>query len=323
MEFIGKQYKISLDMHEEINKVAYQCLVSFQKEHGHLNNVKKEDALYQWFLLQSKLLPPKSRSIEKAKDFCCPKKAQSPLESFEEAVQAGQDLMKYMSRDVLNTAFEDKMFSDWRFYHFHLSDPNIRHPDDERFLVRGDYLLIAYMESSDDDTMYFLQIIPHKGANWTKEELVRVLADNWPELIKKNVFEGSLTAKISDRDRKQLRNNNINAPVDLGDGRVIIGLGLGICGDGSSSEIRHKCMKFENAAQTIAIRIETDVDTIGELIHWKLQNEQKVFSLELMELPNTQTAVFRVSDTPVYLGVTLKKYVVADSREQVLCTLNR
>ena len=74
MEFIGKQYKISLDMHEEINKVAYQCLVSFQKEHGHLKNVKKEDALYQWFLLQSKLLPPKSRSIEKAKDFCCPKR---------------------------------------------------------------------------------------------------------------------------------------------------------------------------------------------------------------------------------------------------------
>lgn len=81
-------------------------------------------------------------------------------------------------------------------------------------------------------------------------------------------------------------------------------------------------MKFENAAQIIAIRIETDVDTIGELIHWKLQNEQKVFSLELVNLPNTQTAVFRVNNTPVYLGVTLKKYVVADSREQVLCALN-
>lgn len=322
MEYIGKQYMISLDMHEELNKLAYQCLVDFQGKHGHLKNVKKEDALYQWFLLQSKLLPPKSRSIKKAKDFFCPKKAQSPLESFEEAVQVGQDLMKYMSRDVLNTAFEDKMFSDWRFYHFHLSDPNKRHPKDKRFLERGDYLLIAYMESSDDDTIYFLQIIPHKRANWTKEELVRVLADNWPELIKRNVFEGSLTARINDRDRKQLRENNINAPVDLGDGRVIIGLGSGICGDGSSSEIRHKCVKFENATQIIAMRIETEVDTIGELIHGKLQDEQKAFSLELLDLPNTQTAVFHVSDTPVYLGVTLKKYVVADSRDQVMRALN-
>ncbi|WP_458463635.1 hypothetical protein [Paenibacillus sp.] len=323
MEFIGKQYKISLDMHEELNKLAYQCLVNFQKEHGHLKNVKKEDALYQWFLLQSKLLPPKSRSIEKAKDFCCPSEAKSQLQSFEEAVQAGQDLVEYMSRDVLNAAFEDKMFSDWRFYHFHLSDPNKRHLKDKRFLKRGDYLLIAYMESSDDDTMYFLQIIPHKRANWTKEELVRVLADNWPELIKRNVFEGSLTASINDRDRKQLRENNINAPVDLGDGRVIIGLGSGICGDGSSFAIRHKCVRFGNEAQIFAMRIETDVDTIGELIHEKLQNEQKAFNLELMDLPNTQTAVFRVSDTPVFLGVTLKKYVVAGSREQVLCTLNR
>ena len=164
MEFMGKQYKISLDMHEEINKVAYQCLVSFQKEHGHLKNVKKEDALYQWFLLRSKLLPPKNRSIEKAKDFLCPDEAQSQLESFEKAVKAGQDLVEYMSRDVLNAAFEDKMFSDWRFYHFHLSNPDKRHPKDKRFLERGDYLLIAYMKSSDDDTIYFLQIIPHKKA---------------------------------------------------------------------------------------------------------------------------------------------------------------
>lgn len=159
-------------------------------------------------------------------------------------------------------------------------------------------------------------------SNWTKEGLVRVLADNWPELIKRNVFEGSLTAKINDTDRKHLRNNNVNAPVDLGDERVIIGLGSGICGDGSSFEIRHKCMKFENAAQTIVMGIESDVDTIGESIHRKLQNEQKTFRLELMELPNTQTAVFRVSDTPVYLGVTLKKYVVADSREQIMRALN-
>ena len=322
MEYMGKQYKISLDMHEELNKLSYQCLVIFQAAHSYLENVKKENALYQWFLLQSKLLPPKSRSIEKAKDFFCPSEAQSPLQSFEKAVKAGQDLVEYMSRDVLNTAFEDKMFSDWRFYHFHLSDPDIRHPDDERFLERSDYLLIAYIDPSDDDTIYFLQIIPHKRANWTKEELVRDLADNWPDLVKRNVFEGSLTAKISDRDRKQLRNNNINTPVDLGDERVIIGLGSGICGDGSSFEVRHKCMRFENEAQIIAMRIETDVDTIGELIHGKLQNEQKVFSLKLLDLPNTQTAIFRVSDTPVYLGVALKKYVVADSREQVICALN-
>ena len=227
------------------------------------------------------------------------------------------DTMAYFDTEI-----EDKMFSDWRFYHFHLSDPDIRHPDDERFLERSDYLLIAYIDPSDDDTIYFLQIIPHKRANWTKEELVRDLADNWPDLVKRNVFEGSLTAKISDRDRKQLRNNNINTPVDLGDERVIIGLGSGICGDGSSFEVRHKCMRFENEAQIIAMRIETDVDTIGELIHGKLQNEQKVFSLKLLDLPNTQTAIFRVSDTPVYLGVTLKKYVVADSREQVMCALN-
>lgn len=322
MEYIGSQYRITLDIHEELNKLAYQCLLSFQKKHGHLQNIKKEDALYQWILLQSKVLPSKSRSIKKAKDFCCPSEAKLLLQCFEDAVKAGQDLMEYMSRNVLDVAFEDKMFSDWRFYHFHLSDPDIRHPDDERFLERGDYLLIAYMESSDDDTIYFLQVIPHKRTNWTKEELVRVLADNWPELIKKNVFEGSLTAKISDMDRKQLRNNNINTPVDLGDERVIIGLGSGICGDGSSFEVRHKCMRFENEAQIIAMGIESDVDTIGELIHGKLQNEQKVFSLKLLDLPNTQTAVFSVNDTPVYLGVTLKKYVIADSREQVICALN-
>lgn len=322
MEYIGSQYRITLDIHEELNKLAYQCLLSFQKKHGHLKNIKKEDALYQWILLQSKVLPSKSRSIKKAKDFCCPSEAKLLLQCFEDAVKAGQDLMEYMSRNVLDVAFEDKMFSDWRFYHFHLSDPDIRHPDDERFLERSDYLLIAYIDPSDDDTIYFLQIIPHKRANWTKEELVRDLADNWPDLVKRNVFEGSLTAKISDRDRKQLRNNNINTPVDLGDERVIIGLGSGICGDGSSFEVRHKCMRFENEAQIIAMRIETDVDTIGELIHGKLQNEQKVFSLKLLDLPNTQTAIFRVSDTPVYLGVTLKKYVVADSREQVICALN-
>jgi hypothetical protein len=40
---------------------------------------------------------------------------QSQIESFEKAVRTGQDLIRYMSRNVLDVDFEDKMFSDWRF----------------------------------------------------------------------------------------------------------------------------------------------------------------------------------------------------------------
>jgi len=323
MEYIGTQYRITIDMREQLNKLAYQCLTDFQSYYNcHLSNLKEEKALYQWFLLQSKVLSKKCRKIEKAKEFICPDGMQSQLDGFEKAVRTGQDLIRYMSRNVLDVDFEDKMFSDWRFLHFHLSNPYSLHPVDKRFLKRSEYLLIAYVDFFDDSTVYFLQIVPHIKDTWTNDNLIRILVDNWPIMMKKDVFEGSLTATIKGKDRSLLRENNINSAVDLGDGRVVIGPGLGVTGIGASTAAELKSMNLGNRVQFIEMSIGENVDAVGELIHWKLQNEQTAYRLKLEKLLNAHTACFQVEGTPAYLGVNHNQFIVADSSQEILCQLD-
>lgn len=323
MEYIGTQYRITIDMREQLNKLAYQCLTVFQSYHNcHLSNLKEEKALYQWFLLQSKVLSKKCRKIEKAKEFICPDGMQSQIEGFEKAVRTGQDLIRYMSRNVLDVGFEDKMFSDWRFLHFHLSDPYSLHPVDKRFLERSDHLLIAYVDYCDDSMVYFLQIAPHIEDTWTNDNLIRILVDNWPIMMKKYVFEGSLTATIKGEDRRLLRKNNNNSAVDLGDGRVVIDPGFGVTGIGASTAAELKCMELGNKVQFIEMRIGENVDAVGELIHWKLQNELTAYRLKLEKLLNAHTACFQVEGMPAYLGVNHNQFIVADSSQETMCQLD-
>lgn len=319
MEYIGTQYRITIDMREQLNKLAYQCLTEFQSYYNcHLSNIKEEKALYQWFLLQSKVLSKKCRKIEKAKEFFCSDGMQSQIDGFEKAVRTGQDLIRYMSRKVLDVDFEDTMFSDWRFLHFHLSDPYRLNPADTRFLERSEYLLIAYVDYLDDSTVYFLQIVPHNKDAWTNDNLIRILADNWPIMMKKYVVEGALTATIKSKDRRLLRKNNINSAVDLGDGRVVIGPGLGVTGIGASTAAELKSMDLGNRVQFIEMRIGENVDAVGELIHWKLQNKLTAYRLKLEKLLNAHAACFQVEGTPAYLGVNQKQFVDADNMKDII-----
>ena len=68
---------------------------------------------------------------------------------------------------------------------------------------------------------------------WFRQDQLRIVHSNWPELIKRNVFHGVTGGELTDEERKVLREKNTNFVMELG-GKAVAPLGGGLMADGSS-----------------------------------------------------------------------------------------
>ena len=185
------------------------------------------------------------------------------------------------------------MIFDWGLYHFHLSAK--RDPNDLRFMERSDYLLIAYINPRQDDLIYFLQVRPHAADIWTEQELVRILADNWPDVMEPYRIKGaaSLTENITDEDYKHLRKSNIATFVDLHDGRVYLGANLGLNTAGTSARAVRQHDSYLNNAILFEREMGKYADAIGDTINRKLTEPETEFKLRMIT-PGDRDYLFEV-----------------------------
>ena len=120
-------------------------------------------------------------------------------------------------------------------HHFHLGSEM----EVDGFVKRSDHLIFAIVGSQD---AYFVDVRPHpppRSVEWARQELLRIAYLNWPQLIEGSVLHGVLPATVADAEIHQLRQNNLNAIIDIDididiDGKAIAPLLGGMLGDGSS-----------------------------------------------------------------------------------------
>lgn len=320
MIYKGAEYTIELNLRGDLNQWAYDTLTN-----AHFENVTLDRALYQYCDMQLRLLEPKPRKVLVSEELIVPGDCRSGYDHFKSAVERGDHLLPFMSKSIVDVSFRDKMIFDWGLYHFHLSTE--RDEKDPRFMGRSDYLLIAYVNPLRDDMMYFLQVRPHVSSIWTEQELVRILADNWPEVMEPYRINGvvSLTQNVSDDDYKQLRKSNINTMVDLHDGRVYLGANLGLNTAGTSARSVRQHDIYSNNAVLFERAMGKAADDIGKTINWKLVEPEKEFKLRMIT-PGDRDYLFDVEGHGFLLRVIANgdkwKLIVGDTAEQIEAALS-
>jgi len=124
---------------------------------------------------------------------------------------------------------QDGMLWDFGMHHFHLSTQS----DPSGFVARSDYLLFAIVTRGD---AYFVDVKRHPTATdfgWSRQELLRTVQANWPELIDSRILRGVKGDVLTDQEKTELRRKNTNVVTDL-DGHAVAPLGGGITAAGTS-----------------------------------------------------------------------------------------
>jgi len=136
----------------------------------------------------------------------------------------GENLNPYLSTGILDADFRDLMFYDWGIHHFHLGT----HLDDRGFVERTDELLFAIADG-ERGIMYLVDIHPHDGG-FTNQDLLRIIEENWPELLDKQALRGITPSYegLSDDEVKKLRQGGINVAYGTPGGRTVAMMGGGI-----------------------------------------------------------------------------------------------
>lgn len=255
---------LEVDVKLDCDNWAFQYLIAKGFE-----GVEQRNAFLQLFQMGLSPINRRERLIKKSKEFVCPNGYDKQLEYLEYEIVNGNNLLPFMSKRVFDVSCQDKLINDWGFIHFHLS--NTADAKDKRFVSRSDHLLIAYIDCSDDSIIYFLQVEPHISSIWTKQELFRILADNWPEVVEQYRIDSacSLSCDISDNDYAGLRKANISSFIDLHDGRVYIGPNWGITTAGTSTRAT---IEYQNYMRS-ALQIEKALSHNVKFICSSIMNE--------------------------------------------------
>ena len=125
------------------------------------------------------------------------------------------------------------MFYDWEFFHFHLGttlDPN---PRRSGFIQGTNELLFAIL-ASDSEMMYLIDIHPH--GSFTNQDLLRIIEENWGELLDPYTVPGiyEIDHNPSDNDIGSFRKARLVTMLQTPGGRILSPMGGGMMTDGSS-----------------------------------------------------------------------------------------
>ena len=175
------------------------------------------------------------RVVLKAKAFACPPKHHKALAEIERKIKSGENVNPYLSCKASQLRYSDDLLNDWKIQHLHLGKEYAEGKLKGKIKRTTEVLYVFFTE----DSAYFITIDNHDPDTFAKQELLHILHDNWPEVLKpykdhgldiRSVIPGDLTNK----HRFDLRKAGYNLGVDVmpdGTAYVLIGGGRMTSGD--------------------------------------------------------------------------------------------
>jgi len=153
-----------------------------------------------------------------------PEKIQAGLQYFQDQASQGKDLTPFLHDKILQDDYRDLLLYDWAIYHFHLGVTL----DERGFVERTDELLFAIADL-ETDSMYFVDIYPHKGA-FTNQDLLRIIEENWPSLLERYSWGGvtPIFPSPTGDDLRRLRESGVGVVLVTPGGRTLVPPGGGV-----------------------------------------------------------------------------------------------
>lgn len=217
------------------------------------------------------------RKLWVADDFSCPPQFAAGWRAIQAEVAQGSDLWPRMSGRHLSLDNLDGLLNEWNVHHFHLGiTPK---PGGSGLIERTGPVLFARVT---DDDFYALNVYHH--GDWEKTSVLESLHRNWPDAIRHYRLNGIAGEPLTDTQRRNLRNVNVQAPTSVSDGTVYMAIGGGVVGSGASSR-----------ASMDADMMESDIEQLGPAVQGQLENflphlRQKGFNDE-PEIKATLTSI--------------------------------
>ena len=156
--------------------------------------------------------------------FCA--STQSGISELQKEAALGHNLNPRLSRSMKKFDYNDLLFNDWGFHHFHLGTAI----EGDGFKERTDDLLFVVAR---EDTLYLIDVLPHKGS-FSSVSLLKIVHENWPEIIshyKLNVL--GVSPNLNDDEIAEARKHGIMVMIDVG-GAVYAPPGGGITTAGTN-----------------------------------------------------------------------------------------
>lgn len=239
-ELVGAGFKIRPNYPENIDKKkdADQPLV---RDHYTAWNLA-----YQYFSVCHRIIPSIQRPVFWSKELIQKRDSHQIAPQYLKAIrqitddsEAGESMLRYMSTKSAKAANEDKLYTDWKIAHFHLSDmPSSEewHQSDlVHFVERTGFLLFVFPDPSG---LYLLDVLDHDQEYlWATKELVDILYRNWPQLIEKyrmNIRTDPTGYSVTTKEIHTVREKNATVFISTEDGKTFGPFGGGLTSAGSN-----------------------------------------------------------------------------------------
>ena len=226
--FNDKMDNIRIDLCADYEQILEKYIEPFVKQRK-----SKDDAVMDFFRLQTRLIDLKPRTIHKAKGFQCPAGYEKKLQYLEECITKGKNLLPFMTKSVTDLRREDMLLYDWGIYHLHISNEK---EDNSVFMKRSNYLLMVYLREKD---IYFLDIVSHTSPTaklWADKRYLEIIQDNWPDLLSPYIVKNCIPAQpIGDKETYQLRKAGVTTLLQWDKDSSIFSPGGGYASDNTST----------------------------------------------------------------------------------------
>lgn len=211
-----------------------QCYMNFEHDHDQL--VRAELAGFNYAQepddtdfsrqvvlldLRKRLVPRRQCKVHLSREIRANPKTlvlKPVLDEVLERLRNGLSIEPYLSKKASGPSERDELLVHWGIHHLHLSP--LTSLGVNGYVDRADELLFFRVDAGN---AYLIDIVPHGSpALFVREELVRVVDRNWPELHRVvNRAGARLLHQLSPKEIKTLRGKNGNAPVQT-DNRIVI-----------------------------------------------------------------------------------------------------
>ncbi|WP_444659953.1 hypothetical protein ACRQV7_06960 [Caproiciproducens sp. R2] len=281
-----EKWSIDIDLCADFNAILWHRL----KNMGYTPSSAKHSAT-EYFKVKKLQIPQKKRQACYSKEFSCPSGYEAALSEFQSRVENGSDLTAFMTTRRVNPNFNDLLLNDWNIHHFHLT--RRFHPNG--LAKRSDYELFVYFT---DTTAYFLQVYRHQKKHlFASQDLVRILHDNWPELISNRKLNDVLSLyphAPSDEEYDCLRKAHVLTMVEVKPGTVYFPLGGGYASDGSSTDAVRLSDHWHNLLKRIEIEMVSKPKELISAIKTICENDEQAadVSFKLIAVSGQELLLF-------------------------------
>lgn len=254
--------EIEIDLLRDLGVLVRQSLTEAGYDVSPIETDDHQLALVTWNKVNRYAIKPQPRQVLKARGFSA-QGHEAGIEILENAIRKGDTLHRHMTKRVADIVARDGLLDDWDIHHLHLGTEIDKNSG---LIERTNHILLCRF---DDECAYFIMVAPH-GARapntWYRQEMLEIIHNNWPESIDSARIPGvsEITPKFDDDGIKNLRQVHGNALLQVSDGTVYIGPGLGTTGNGTNVIDLLSANRVVHAAKRIEARIADELPQIRE-----------------------------------------------------------